>query len=111
MLKYIQATVGVFGVHLGRKINIPFGADKSTDIAALCPKPRVIFDVGANVGQTVDELRSTFSEASIYSFEPVPSTFETSLANTRRHRDVDCIPCALGEMPGTASITYSSASG
>jgi FkbM family methyltransferase len=111
LLKSIQATVGIFGVHLARKINMPFGVDKITDIAALCPKPRVIFDVGANVGQTVDELRSTFAEASIYSFEPVPSTFEALLANTRRYRGVECIPCALGEMAGSASITDSSTSG
>ena len=111
ILKLIQATVGVFGVYLARKINMPFGVDKITDIAALCPRPRVIFDVGANVGQTVDELRSIFAEASIYSFEPVPSTFKALIANTRRYRGVECIPCALGDTPGTASITDSGTSG
>jgi FkbM family methyltransferase len=111
MLKLIQAAVGAFGVHLARKINMPFGADKITDIAALCPRPRIIFDVGANIGQTIDDLRTVFADAAIYSFEPVPSTFEALRTNTRRYRGVECIPCALGDTPGTASITDSSTSG
>lgn len=36
----------------------------------------VIFDVGANVGQSVDRFKLTFPESSIYSFEPSPTTFE-----------------------------------
>lgn len=34
-----------------------------------------IFDVGANIGQSIEEFRSFFPTASIYSFEPSPSTF------------------------------------
>jgi FkbM family methyltransferase len=35
----------------------------------------VIFDVGANVGQSVDKFKEWFPDATIHSFEPSPSTF------------------------------------
>ena len=39
------------------------------------PRPTV-FDVGANIGQSVDHFRETFSDPIIHSFEPSPTTFE-----------------------------------
>lgn len=39
------------------------------------PSP-TLFDVGANIGQTVDEFLATFRKPRIYSFEPSPGTFE-----------------------------------
>lgn len=38
-------------------------------------KAGVIFDVGANVGETVDEFRAAFPEARIFAFEPAESSF------------------------------------
>lgn len=35
----------------------------------------VLFDVGANYGQTIDEFREVFQDAVIYSFEPSPGVF------------------------------------
>ena len=40
-------------------------------------KEPVIFDVGANVGQSVDRFREAFPAPTIHSFEPSPSTYET----------------------------------
>ena len=37
-----------------------------------CP---VIFDVGANVGQTVDQIKKFFPDSFVHSFEPSPSTY------------------------------------
>jgi len=37
----------------------------------------VIFDVGANVGQTIERFRGRFAESTIHAFEPSPETFET----------------------------------
>jgi len=36
----------------------------------------VVFDVGANVGQSAVEFRAAWPEATIYAFEPVPHTFD-----------------------------------
>jgi hypothetical protein len=38
------------------------------------PNP-ILFDVGANLGQTIDNFRRHFKRSTIHSFEPSPSTF------------------------------------
>ena len=45
--------------------------------ASLLPDARVIFDVGAYIGETAKEYRSLFSRAEIYAFEPFPDSFAT----------------------------------
>ena len=53
------------------------GADPFADMSKLVGTPRpLIFDVGANVGQSVQFFRSWFPKAEIHSFEPSPTTFE-----------------------------------
>jgi FkbM family methyltransferase len=42
----------------------------------------IIFDVGANAGQTTISLRKAFPSAIIYSFEPVASTYRLLETNT-----------------------------
>jgi len=39
-------------------------------------RPAVIFDVGANVGQSVHDFIERFPSARVYAFEPVRATFE-----------------------------------
>ena len=53
-----------------------FGRDPLYDIQQLLKEPKVLFDVGANVGQTVDAWRREFKGAAIHSFEPVSYLFE-----------------------------------
>jgi FkbM family methyltransferase len=43
--------------------------------AELFADARVIFDLGANVGQTAKQYRSHFPRAHIYSFEPFHDSF------------------------------------
>jgi FkbM family methyltransferase len=38
--------------------------------------PNLVFDVGANIGQSVLEFRQSFPEATIYAFEPIKAAFE-----------------------------------
>lgn len=54
------------------------GVDVLRDVSALkysARSPATIFDIGANRGQSLRELRSWFSGASIHCFEPDPSQF------------------------------------
>ncbi len=51
----------------------PWNSDE--DQLRLIPDARVIFDVGANVGQTAKTYRRLFPSAQIWSFEPFPATF------------------------------------
>jgi FkbM family methyltransferase len=56
-----------------------YGIDLATDIArfAAHTKPiEMIFDVGANCGQSVAYYSAGFPQANIYSFEPIDSAFQ-----------------------------------
>jgi FkbM family methyltransferase len=39
-------------------------------------EPEVVFDVGANLGQTLEWMRWAWPHAEIHAFEPAPATFE-----------------------------------
>jgi FkbM family methyltransferase len=45
-------------------------------------QPPVVFDVGANVGQSITRIRETMANAIIHSFEPSPGTFKQLRQNT-----------------------------
>lgn len=65
-----------FGYYLHSAKTMPVGTDYATDlIQKINLKPKVIFDIGANIGQTAEFYREIFPNAEIYSFEPIPATF------------------------------------
>jgi FkbM family methyltransferase len=47
------------------------------DQRRLIPDAKIIFDVGANVGQTAKTYRRLFPQAEIWSFEPFPASYES----------------------------------
>ena len=53
------------------------GIDPYYDLAQLIrPVPRpIIFDVGANIGQTIESILGVLNEPVIHAFEPMPSAF------------------------------------
>ena len=51
-------------------------------------KNPVLFDVGANQGQTVNKYIEVFSNSNIHSFEPSPKTFEILKKNTSNMENV-----------------------
>ena len=85
---------------------LPKGADVYLSLRAHWPQwqPAVIFDVGANVGQTVARLRPLFPTAMIHAFEPVADTFAQLRANTAGDARVQCHRLALAERSGEAWI-------
>lgn len=62
-------------------IRRPRGFDLYHDLGLIIPEPKVIFDVGANVGQSAKRYLKEFPHATIYSFEPVATTFRQLVAN------------------------------
>lgn len=46
------------------------------DAAKLLGPSPILFDVGANVGQTTEAMLATFQNPRVYAFEPSPYTFE-----------------------------------
>jgi FkbM family methyltransferase len=62
--------------------------------------PRVIVDVGANVGVTALAYADWFPQAKVYALEPIPSTFEKLQANTADHGQIECFMLGCGDEAG-----------
>lgn len=67
------------------------------------PRP-MIFDVGANRGQSVDRFRAAFPEAVVHSFEPSPSTFSILEQHCRGKSGVHTWNYGVGSAPGTLPL-------
>jgi FkbM family methyltransferase len=75
-------------VHNGRYLTL--------DIKRSGEKIHTIFDVGANIGQTCLTLIKAYPQATIYSFEPVATTYLQLKINTKKYPGIKCIELALG---------------
>lgn len=64
-------------------------------------KHPVIFDVGANVGQSVYRFRDAFPASVIHSFEPSPSTYEQLKAHCGTLPGVNIWNCGVGSADAT----------
>lgn len=69
--------------------------------------PKVILDIGGNIGITSIYFASRFPEARIYTFEPVPDNVELLRRNTEGYPQVMVLPVALGSIDGRVEINYS----
>lgn len=67
-------------------------------------KLEVIFDVGANIGQTVERLLRYFPQSQIYSFEPGAKSFETLQRRFGGRAGVHLHGIAMGATRGTAAL-------
>lgn len=79
------------------------------DQQRLIPDAKIIFDVGANVGQTAATYRRIFPRSQIWSFEPFPDTFEKlrrSLSDSNFHP----VPMALSDEVATAILNVGGSS-
>ncbi len=83
----------------------PFGLSECSDIAKMTPEGiRVVFDVGANIGDMTLRFATSFPDAKIYAFEPIPETFSTLEQRTSIHPQVIRVPTALGDVAGSATV-------
>jgi FkbM family methyltransferase len=67
--------------------------------------PAVIFDVGANVGQSAKAYARRFPNARVHSFEPSPQTRELLVENVRAFPNVTVHGLALGKEAATLGLT------
>jgi FkbM family methyltransferase len=76
------------------------------DILSRLPdyQPKVIFDVGANVGEVCVPLASAFPDCAIHAFEPVPPTFAALSEKTKQLGNVHCHNTALGSRSGSVRM-------
>jgi len=96
--KWVERTAGVRIVR-----SLPHGNDVFYDLAQRAPgfACSVIFDVGANHGQSVAKLRQAAPGSRIYCFEPIDSAFAELLSTTRGVHGVSCHKLALGAHAGS----------
>jgi FkbM family methyltransferase len=69
-----------------------------------CATPSVIFDVGANIGQTAEAFSKSFPMASIYSFEPFEENFFALRQTATKIPHVHCVNAALTNSNGTETF-------
>jgi FkbM family methyltransferase len=66
----------------------------------------LIFDVGANIGQTVTSVKRLAPQARVIAFEPVPFALRSLLRIAARLEDVTVIPAACGARSGELHTVY-----
>ena len=93
-----------FGLRLFR--TLPRGINVFTDIRQALPEYQmeVLFDVGANIGQTAVSFAQAFPNALIYSFEPVRETYRHLVEATRHLPNVHCNQFAFSSVSGKGKI-------
>ncbi len=93
-----------------RIVRAPRGYDVFFDLSDSIPAlvPAVIFDVGANVGQSAEAFLRAYPAAMIYCFEPVSASFHALReALTEKAAQVELHQLAMGAERGQARIaTY-----
>jgi FkbM family methyltransferase len=94
-----SALENVTGYYIHKKSDLPVGVDLKYDIAHKLKKISLhtIFDVGANTGQTAVKFSQSYPGAKIYSFEPISSTFQKLVENTKKYPAIICKNIAFGD--------------
>lgn len=64
----------------------------------------IVFDVGANIGQTAHGLVRYLPEAQIFCVEPIQSTMQKLKDNYARYSNIEFVQVAFGSEPGTVSM-------
>lgn len=95
--KFLKKLINKAGYSVYRNSSFPIGLDVRKFIQKKNKHIAIIFDVGANVGQTSEYFSEMF-DAEIYAFEPVRDTFEK--LRSRNFRNVRCFNFAFGESDG-----------
>ncbi len=92
------------GTHIYR--SVPHGVDPIRDIAKSLRRYRadIIFDIGANVGESSKLYLDKFPNSHIYCFEPVSVTFRQLQNNLKGNKHVDCYQLAFGSAKGRGKM-------
>jgi len=69
--------------------------------------PKVIFDIGGNIGITSIYLASIFPDAKIYTFEPLPDNFEILIKNIQKYDNIEAFNIGLGSKNGNFKVYLS----
>jgi FkbM family methyltransferase len=80
------------------------GIDVWRDLSILVPDATMVFDIGANIGQTIESISSRWPAARIVAFEPSPKSIEVLRRRFARSPHVELQQLAMGDAPGQAQF-------
>lgn len=86
--------------------HLPQGVDLFEDLRRILPefRPTVIFDVGANIGETAQLYAEVYPQAQIHAFEPVPENFARLEAATGELTRVTRHMLGMSSTPGECAM-------
>lgn len=97
MTNLLRNVIRKFGIDVIRYKGYSPGRFHLLDMAKYVQSDQpVIFDVGANIGQSIASFQTEFPRATVHSFEPSPQTFEKLRQNTKNNNNVKLWNIALG---------------
>jgi FkbM family methyltransferase len=87
---------------------LPRGTDLFQDLSRHLPMVTmdVVFDVGANTGQSARDFLDWFPGCRLYCFEPVGDTFRRLRSRYQRQGRVQSFQLALGATPGLGKMVH-----
>ena len=93
----LKKIINFFGYNI-HKINKEIRNENLDEIMKrfVSPNP-IIFDVGANVGQSIDRFEKTFTNPTIHSFEPINSEFKIIHNKFGKRKNIFLNNIALGD--------------
>lgn len=90
------------------QIDVEAGAkirDLDTDLLGIVGRhAAVIFDVGANIGETAERFAGLFENSIVHAFEPHPGTFKVLEQRALGSRRMHAYNCALGTSKGVLKL-------
>ena len=114
MKKLLRRIVERLGYRYFKIAYQPLGLDHAHDVARFLGSVgdvKVVFDVGANEGQTAEHYVRAFPCAQIYSFEPVAATYKSLVERVSRWPRVTTFQLAFADTNRTARIQLVPVSG
>jgi FkbM family methyltransferase len=104
--RHVQAALERAGIYVELRRSLPRGFDWLLDIERMLAhrNPTLMFDVGANIGQTTTSIKRRFPSVEIHAFEPVRSTFDTLRAAIGHLPGVQCHHVALSDREGDRTV-------
>jgi len=114
MKKLLRQVVERLGYRYFKIAYQPVGLDHAHDVARFLGSERnvkVVFDVGANDGETAQHYLRAFPRAEIYSFEPVAATYQSLVECVSKSPRIRTFQLAFADRCRTARIQLVPASG
>jgi FkbM family methyltransferase len=103
----IRRLFRIAGFEIYRRATCGRGISLELDLHRLWGRNKclIVFDVGANTGQTIRRFHRAFPSAEIFAFEPAAIPFSQLVKNYGKSRAIHCLKLAAGDHDGRALMS------